>query len=175
MGLRSRRTPKLITPAQLASCYGVANIVHYWGKLYDGRQQARGNGLLLTTGAGLMMSLMDRLHGCSYAADLGGGRNIDGVTKWIEASAPLFSHIVVVAWFTASNPHVWNDQYLNRIGDTPMRYWANTDLANGVRMLNQDDLVAWDEEQWRCGYESVRDGDRVVVTRDELGLASAVA
>lgn len=145
MGVYSERLTKLISPHQLASCYGVSNIVHYWENPYGTVQELgeRGHGLLLTTGAGLMMSLMDQLPACSYAADLGGGRNVEGMGKFLEAASHLFDHILVVAWFTASNPQAWEENYLDHITNSNVAYWSNEPLNIPTRFQSVNDAIRW--------------------------------
>lgn len=146
MGLYSERLTKLIAPNQLASCYGVSNIVHAWENPFgtDPSEPAtRGHGLLLTTGAGLMMSLMDQLPAISYAADLGGGRNIEGMGKFLEAASRLFSHVLVVAWFTASNPATWQDAYLSHLAGVEIGYWSNEELPIERRFNTVGEALEW--------------------------------
>lgn len=84
----------VITPEQLADAYSVPGVIDYGPD--------RGTGLLLATGAGLMMSAMDMLPRVRWAVDVGGGRGLD--PDWLEACAECTTHLVVAAWFTVTNP-----------------------------------------------------------------------
>ncbi|MCD4558237.1 hypothetical protein [Schaalia sp. lx-100] len=146
MGIYSPKLTKIITPNQLASCYGVSNIVHAWENPYGtnpNESATRGHGLLLTTGAGMMMSLMDQTPGCSYAADLGGGRNVEGMTKFLEATARLYSHILIIAWFTASDPKTWEDVYLKPLDGADIGYWSNVELPISRRFNTVGEALEW--------------------------------
>lgn len=66
----------------------------------------RGNDLLIAIGSGLMMAAMDLMPSCRYAIDLGGGQKPRLLGPWLEGVSRLVDRVVVVAWYSISDPDV---------------------------------------------------------------------
>lgn len=63
-----------------------------------------GDGILIATGAGLMMATMDAIPRLRYCMDLSGGRDMSGLEsflQWASRVCPLF---VFHGWFSISEP-----------------------------------------------------------------------
>lgn len=78
-----------MNPTTLGRVYGLA------GEVMD--YERGGDGLLVTTGSGMAMAVMDLCPRLGWAIDLGGGRPVtDAHRAWLEACAHSVSICVAV-------------------------------------------------------------------------------
>lgn len=74
----------------------------YGVDILDWGEQLRGSGLLVSVGAGLMMSTMDSCPSLRFALELGGGRSYDKLDDFMICADRLCSVIAVHAWWSLS-------------------------------------------------------------------------
>jgi hypothetical protein len=128
---------RVIQPPQLARAYGIPHVVDYGNK-------RPGRGLLVTTGAGMLMSDMDVLPYCRWAVDLGAGRNNPRAGDFIEACSHLCTHLVAHVWMSLTDPR-WMADVVARFPKDRVVVWASPPLPYPVGDVaeNIGELIAW--------------------------------
>lgn len=132
MGVPAYRAAGL-NPASLARAYRLP-AVHDYG-------EHRGDGLLITTGSGLLMSMMDVLPLVRWAIDLGGARRFPHSLAWATACDRLVDHVVVAAWFALSDPAHFERQVLAGFTRSPCALYTHPTIDWGTRAMNLAELA----------------------------------
>jgi hypothetical protein len=109
-----------LDPVSLGRVYGVPVID--WGR--------RGDSLLVAVGFGIMMATMDSAPGLAWAADVGGGAVYPRLGDWLEASAQTVRRVVLVGWFSLSDPRPLA-KALARVPAERLLAWSNVPLGVG--------------------------------------------
>lgn len=123
-----------MTPAQLGRAYDTPPVIDYGPH--------RGPGLLLATGAGLMLAVMDQLTTCRWAVDLGGGRGHRAdLGSWAEAVDDVVPLVVAATWFTVTDPDQFTTRVLSRFAETKVITYARPALTYGTPVPELDELL----------------------------------
>jgi hypothetical protein len=123
-----------INPVRLAHAYGVPYVVAYGPRA--------GRGLLVTTGAGMLMADMDSLPYCRWAVDLGAGRNHPHAGDWVEACAYVTTHLVAHVWMSLTSP-TWMTEVLSRYPADRLAVFGFPTLNVGHTLGSMDEMIAW--------------------------------
>ena len=125
----------LVTPVALADAYGIPGVVDY------GPHRA-GSGLLVTTGAGMLMADMDVRPDCRWAVDLGAGRHNPAAADWVEACSWICTHLVAHVWMSLTSPD-WMADVLGRFPRARVACYAYPPLDVGTTLHSLAELEAW--------------------------------
>lgn len=107
--------------------------------------RARGRGVLLSVGSGLLMAAMDLMPSLRWATDLSGGKPAEQTREWCTWLDRVVSHVVVVAWFTITDP-AFLAVGLEAVDPDKLAWHApGVDLRAGGR-FEQLDALAYDVE-----------------------------
>jgi hypothetical protein len=126
---------RLIRPTDLARAYGIPAVIDYG-------PERKGRGLLVTTGAGMLMSDMDVLPYCRWAVDLGAGRHHPRAGDWVEACSHVTTHLVAHVWMSLTSPN-WMSGVLSRYPYSRLAVLAYPRLPVGHRLEDMDEMIAW--------------------------------
>lgn len=128
------------TPVDVARAYGVPAVVDYG-------PERQGRGLLVTTGAGLLLADMDLLPNCRWAVDLGAGRHNPAARDWMRACAHRTCHLVAHVWCSITDPN-WMAGVLDAYDNWPdyrRCVWAFPKPLPGIdnTISTYEELQAW--------------------------------
>ncbi|KWT61848.1 hypothetical protein ADL21_11220 [Streptomyces albus subsp. albus] len=126
-----------LDPVRMARCYGLRHVIDY------GPQRA-GRGLLVTTGAGLLLADMDVLPTCRWAADLGADRGHPYAADWASVCARLVSHTVAHLWLALTDP-AWMASVLMSFPPGLLAVCARPAIRVGHQATDVEELAAWCE------------------------------
>lgn len=124
-----------LDPVRVARCYRLPHVIDYG----PGRD---GSGLLITTGAGLLLADMDALPTCRWAVDIGASRGHEHAAAWAAVTARLVTHTVAHLWMAITDP-AWMGAILASFPPDRLAVCARPHLPYGYPAGDVDELAAW--------------------------------
>ncbi|MEV2277846.1 hypothetical protein AB0I72_19900 [Nocardiopsis sp. NPDC049922] len=126
-----------LDPVRAARLYGVAHVIDYG-------PDREGDGLLITTGAGLLLSDMDQLPTLRWAVDIGPSRGYPQAVDWAAVAARTVTHTVAHLWMAITDP-AWMRSVLEPFPADRLAVCSRPRLDIGHQADTVDELETWCE------------------------------
>lgn len=124
-----------LTPVRIARCYGIQHVIDYG-------PQRTGSGLLIATGAGLLLSGMDVLPTCRWAVDIGASRGRPQAIAWATVCSRLVTHTVAHLWLALTDPG-WMTDVLEPFPPDRLAVCSRLAIPLGHQVTDVEELVTW--------------------------------
>lgn len=124
-----------LDPVRVAAAYRLPHVVDYG-------PQRPGRGLLITTGAGLLLADMDVLPSCRWAVDIGASRGHPHAADWAAVCARLVTHTVAHLWMAITDPG-WMASVLAPFAADRLAVCSRPRILYGHQAADVEELAAW--------------------------------
>lgn len=124
------------TPTSIAAAYGLKTCLDF----------GRGDGLVLTTGAGLMLALMDQIPNARWCVDIGPDRGTQKVIDWATFTGRLVRFTVAHLWMSLTGP-AWMKEVLSCFPQDRLAVWSWPQIQAGYTADSMEELAQW-AKQW---------------------------
>ncbi|GAA0976002.1 hypothetical protein Q7689_00685 [Nocardiopsis tropica] len=126
-----------LDPVRAARLYGLPHVIDY------GPDRA-GDGLLITTGAGLLLADMDELPTLRWAVDIGASRGHLHAADWAAVAARTVTHTVAHLWMAITDP-AWMRGVLEPFPADRLAMCSRPRIDIGHQAATVEELAIWCE------------------------------
>jgi hypothetical protein len=122
----------MLTFDRIARGYGVADLIDYYANAADPNAYERGNGLLVASGSGSMMGIMDMCPEFRWCFDIDAnkGARLGGLLSW---ASRFCRPIGIAGWFSITNPDTLQAAIEEALEQTP-EFTAVVYAAPGITL-----------------------------------------